>query len=138
MVAYSFKAQFAEPIVTLAKRQTVRGYRKRHAQAGEAIQLYTAMRTRQCRKLLAIDPVCLDVRHIRIELSTSHPALIAGISIEGVSLDDQAIETFAVADGFGAGLAEGFARRRMGEFWHREYDWATFEGVVIRWEPRNG
>ncbi len=138
MVAYSFKAQFEEPIVALAKRQTVRGYRKRHARPGEPIQLYTAMRTRQCRKLLSVDPTCLDVRHIRIELSAVHPAFIAGISIEGVALDDQAIEMFAVADGFGGGLAEGFARRRMGEFWHREYDWAAFEGVVIRWEPRHG
>ena len=138
MVAYSFAPQFIEPVCTLKKRQTVRGLRKRHAQPGEAIQLYTAMRTRHCRKLVTPDPVCLDVRHIRIDLNTKHGLLIAGISIEGVALDDDDIERFAVADGFGSALSEGFARQRMGEFWVSRYEWAAFEGVVIRWEPRVG
>lgn len=135
MVAYSFRPQFAEPIVALQKRQTVRGHRARHARPGEAMQLYTGMRTKQCRKLLAIDPVCLDVREVVIGLNSRHPLLIDAISIDGIAQDDAQIEAFAVADGFGGALAEGFARRRMGEFWVRHHDWSRFHGVVLRWEP---
>lgn len=138
MVAYSFAPQFIEAVSTLRKRQTVRGLRKRHAVQGEGIQLYTAMRTKFCRKLVTPDPLCLDVRHIRIDLNSGHPALIAGIAIEGVPLSDADIEDFAVADGFGSALADGFARQRMGQFWLRHHEWNAFEGVVIRWEPRHG
>lgn len=136
MVAYSFKPQFVEPIATLTKRQTVRSERKRHARPGEPIQLYTAMRTRHCRKILSADPICLDVRPIRIHLDSLNPHLISSIHINEIPLDDAEIEAFAVADGFNGALAHGFARRRMGEFWLQNHDWNGFVGVVIRWEPR--
>lgn len=45
MVAYSFRPQFIAPIQSGAKRQTVRGLRKRHAHVGELVQLYTARRS---------------------------------------------------------------------------------------------
>jgi hypothetical protein len=136
MVAYSFKARFAEPIVSGEKRQTVRGERRRHARPGEAVQLYTAMRTKLCRKLLTPDPICIDVRHIEIGIESRHPNIITDIVIDGVALNDQEIEAFAIADGFGSALAAGFARRRMGGFWLRHHEWNAFKGVVIRWEPR--
>lgn len=136
MVAYSFKAQFAEPIVTLAKRQTVRGVRKRHARPGEALQLYTGMRTRGCRKLLDRDPVCIDVRPIVIDLDVRHPHVIKAIRLDGIDLSDDEIEAFAVADGFGSGLVDGYARGLMGDFWAKTHDWNGFLGVVIRWEPQ--
>ncbi len=136
MVAYSFAPQFVEAVSTLKKRQTVRGDRPRHARAGEPVQLYTAMRTKQCRKIVTPDPVCVDVRQIRIDLDSRSPLLITAIEIEGRSLNDREIEEFAVADGFGSSLAVGFARRRMGEFWVRNHSWSAFIGWVIRWEPR--
>lgn len=138
MVAYSFKAQFAEPIATLTKRQTVRGNRARHARPGEAIQLYTGMRTKYCRKLLDRDPICLDVRPIHLHLDDACPNLIRSIIIDGDYLSHDEMEAFAVADGFGAGLADGWALRRMGHFWRREHQWNSFFGVVIRWEPTVG
>jgi uncharacterized protein YqfB (UPF0267 family) len=49
MVAYSFKARFVEPILAGTKTQTIRADRKRHARPGEDLQLYTAMRTKQCK-----------------------------------------------------------------------------------------
>lgn len=136
MVAYSFAPQFVEPVSRLLKRQTVRGHRARHARAGEAIQIYTGMRTKQCRKLLTPDPICIDVRLIEIELSARDPNMISAIEIEGVALNPDEIEAFALADGFGGALADGFARRRMGEFWLRNYSWSRFRGVLIRWEPQ--
>jgi len=135
MVAYSFRPQFEEPIITLIKLQTVRANRKRHARPGEPVQLYTGMRTRSCRKLLTPDPICRDVRHIEIGLDSLSPQLIDAIEIEGVALNGDEIEAFAIADGFGS-AAKGFARRRMGEFWCQSYDWRRFIGVVIRREPR--
>lgn len=136
MVAYSFKAQFEEPIATRVKCQTVRGERKRHARPGEPIQLYVAMRTKYCRKIITPDPVCIDVRPIDIFTSTGHPKLISSIEIAGVKLNDDEIEAFAIADGFGSALANGFARQRMGEFWLKNHPWQGFVGVVIRWKER--
>ena len=138
MVAYSFKAQFAEPIIALEKRQTVRGLRKRHALPGEAVQLYTAMRTRHCRKLLGHDPICKDVRRIDIIVDGSHPELIASIAIEGVALDDAGTEAFAWDDGFRPMADGSSARHHMGSFWLNSHGNGLFEGVVIRWEPRLG
>lgn len=136
MVAYSFKPQFEEPIATLAKRQTVRGHRRRHARVGEPMQLYCGMRTRHCRKILTPDPVCTALLTIRIDLDKRHPEMIVAMQIDGGWLSDAEIEDFAVADGFGSGLADGFARRRMGEFWIEEHDWNGFMGALIRWEPQ--
>ena len=51
MVAYSFKKQFGPPILAGTKAQTIRADRKRHVRSGELVQLYTGMRTRQCRRL---------------------------------------------------------------------------------------
>ncbi|QDH35823.1 ASCH domain-containing protein [Porphyrobacter sp. YT40] len=137
MVAYSFAPQFIEPIVTRAKRQTVRAERRRHAREGEAIQLYTAMRTKQCRKLIEPDPICIGVQPITITIDAQAEQLITGITVGHVALSDVGIERFAERDGFGS-LAQGFARRRMGEFWlkaHAELGarWVDFEGVCIRW-----
>lgn len=136
MVAYSFKAQFEEPIRLLAKRQTVRGDRKRHARPGEDIQLYRSMRTRHCAKILTPDPVCLDVRPISIGLGG--PQLISDMEVDGCRLNDDDIEAFAIADGFGAhSFADGHARLRMGLFWYEHHPLlARFDGYVIRWEPR--
>ncbi|MFB0874600.1 MULTISPECIES: hypothetical protein [unclassified Sphingobium] len=135
MVAYSFKAQFAGPIVALEKRQTVRGNRVRHARPGEPIQLYVAMRTKHCRKLLDRDPVCRDVRPIQIVVDRSWPFLISSIEIAGVSLRLGEMEAFAHQDGF-RGASEGeCALDAMGAFWLAEHGEGRFDGVVIRWEP---
>lgn len=52
MVAYNFKLQFAFAVVSGEKPQTIRALRKErasHAQPGEALQLYTGMRTATCK-----------------------------------------------------------------------------------------
>ncbi|MEM8724646.1 MAG: ASCH domain-containing protein [Pseudomonadota bacterium] len=137
MVAYSFKKQFIEPIASGRKLQTVRGLRKRHARPGEALQLYTAMRTKHCRKILQPDPICCGVDDIWMWIEDRSDELIKAITVNSIPLDDEGIEAFAIADGFGGALADGFARRRMGEFWIESHaDGALgfeFEGVVVRW-----
>tara|TARA_B100001179_G_scaffold211998_1_gene179646 strand:+ start:1481 stop:1885 length:405 start_codon:yes stop_codon:yes gene_type:complete len=132
MVAYSFKKQFEVAIVAGAKRQTVRADRKRHARPGEALQLYTGMRTKSCRKLLTPDPICLDVRPVEIEFDTAHPSLISKIEVDGFALAKSEAFAFAMLDGFGSSSG---ALRRMGEFWLANHGAEPFSGVVIRWRP---
>lgn len=141
MVAYSFAPQFVAPIEARTKLQTVRAQRRRHARVGEAIQLYTAMRTKHCRKIVDIDPVCIRLWDIRIAVDASERRKIGAITLEGTLLTQPEMEAFAQADGFVAD-AEASALQRMGEFWvkahaHLGTDF-LFEGVCIRWEWPHG
>ena len=142
MVAYSFQKMFAPQVEGLTKLQTVRAQRKRHARVGEAVQLYTAMRTKYCRKLVTPDPICFWLDDIRLEIT---PETIAGIEINGHELSDAEIETFAIADGFSpARLAtpeagwnwkpETTARQLMALFWEAARGLGPWQGVVIHWE----
>lgn len=135
MVALSFKGQFAGPIVAGTKRQTVRMQRKRPPRVGEQLQLYTAMRTKHCRKIVP-DVPCTEVGLVMITVDENHPELIAAITFDGRDqLKDREIERFAVADGFAA--SEGCsARRAMGNFWMRHHGPGEFIGHLIRWEPK--
>ena len=130
MVAYSFAPQFIEPVSTLVKRQTVRAYRKRHARPGEALQLYSGMRTKHCRKLVDPDPICIDLRQIVIAHGAGQPLLI---ELEGRFLRESEIEEFAIADGFGGSVSDGLAAQRMADFWLKTHGPRCFGGVVIRW-----
>lgn len=135
MVAYSFKAQFIDPIQSGEKRLTIRGYRKCHAKPGEPIQLYTAMRTRQCRKILTRDPICTRIRHINIAIGDPmRPVPV--IELDGIILSTEEAERFAEADGFRA-TASIPATAMLNAFWTLNYpDVWHFSGVVIEWRPQ--
>lgn len=92
MVAYSFKAQFVPLVEQGLKTKTIRGHRKRHAKPGEAIQLYTGMRTSACRKLRNPDPICKAITPIQIDLK--------GITLDRRLLTKDEAQTLAKADGF--------------------------------------
>jgi hypothetical protein len=121
MVAYSFKARFADPILRGDKRQTIRAHRKRHARPGEELQLYTGMRTKHCRLIghaicERIEPIIIDVAGGAVHFPRSTE------TINGDELD-----AFAVRDGF-----QDWEDMRA--FWRAEHpSIAVFEGVVIRW-----
>lgn len=136
MVAYSFAPQFVDPIQARTKLQTVRGNRRRHARPGEAVQLYTGMRTKQCRKIIDFDPICVGLTDIRIIVDPAHSLLISDMAIDGHYRTVDEMEAFARADGFAAD-AEASALRRMGEFWVKAHnikgDFFRFDGVCIRW-----
>ncbi|SDA13108.1 hypothetical protein SAMN02799622_00911 [Methylobacterium sp. UNC378MF] len=132
MVAYSFKKWFGPPILAGTKAQTIRAERKRHARPGELVQLYTGMRTRQCRRLG--ETPCLSVNPIRIELPRARrvPEVLI-FDAEGALaehwLTARALQNFARADGF-ADFDELHA------FWRAEHPGVdTFHGVLIRWQP---
>lgn len=138
MVAYSFQSQFVEPIQAGTKRQTIRAIgKRRHARPGDALQLYAGMRTRNCLKILALDPTCLDVQPIRIDVTqrTKTTALafrapvfvIDRIAIDGVELSAlKNLEAFARDDGF-ASLQD------MADFWGRTHGPGIFSGALITW-----
>lgn len=142
MVAYSFKSQFVAPIRSGAKCQTVRADRKRHAQPGERMQLYTGMRTKACARIRP-DVLCLAVHGIEICTSRlltegGHLTGLASIAINGIPLDAGEIEWFARLDGFDPAFAPGIwsirtARAGMGNFWLKEHGEGRFAGVLIQW-----
>jgi Uncharacterized protein conserved in bacteria len=122
MVAYSFKGRFAEPILSGAKRQTIRADRKRHARPGEELQLYTGMRTRSCR-LIGRAP-CTFVGPIRIDLEDGRIESLA-TGTAWTTLEE--IDRFAQRDGFADW-------RDMARFWAAEHpDLPVFSGVLIQW-----
>jgi hypothetical protein len=121
VVAYNFRSRFVDPIIAGTKTQTIRARRKTgHVPIGGKIQLYSSMRTKQCRKIgeavcLAQWPIVIDVRWAEIKL--------AGDTIrEGPSL-----HKFARQDGF----ANWDDMRR---FWHIMHgNKQIFEGYLIIW-----
>ena len=132
MVAYSFNRQFHDDVENRIKRQTVRANRKRHARPGEPVQLYAGMRTRHCRKLVDPDPICTAVQIIEIAVLTDIRQRLGFITLDGITLDDDEIEAFAIADGFHA-TTGATARQRMGRFWSIHHGPGLFDGVCIRW-----
>ncbi len=120
MVAYSFKRQFREPILVGSKQQTIRADRKRHARPGEALQLYTGMRTRQCE--LIGRAVCSEVVPVRIGVEGRW------LEVGGIRWND-----FALLDNFSR--QDGFADwPELIGFWRTEHpDTPMFSGVLIRW-----
>jgi hypothetical protein len=64
MVACSFKRQITAPTLAGTKARTIRADRKRHAGAGETVQLFTGLRTRRCRQLG--EARCTEVVPVRL------------------------------------------------------------------------
>ena len=117
MVAYNFQARFAPMVEDGRKRQTIRALRKdgRHAKVGDALQLYTGMRTKACRKLVDPDPTCVSASPVVIDENG-----IAGPNLVGIAPDQ-----FALDDGFSC-----FDEMRA---WLRETHGLPFHGVLIDW-----
>jgi hypothetical protein len=117
MVAYNFKKQFVLLVETGKKQQTIRSLRKRHIKPGEAMQLYTGMRTKACRKLVTPDPLCISVEPLLM-----HDAL--GIKLNNHWLTKEALTRLALADSF-AGRDECL------RFFNAVHG-LPFEGVLIK------
>jgi hypothetical protein len=124
MVAYSFQQRFVTPIRRLTKQQTIRADRKRHARIGEELQLYTGMRTRQCK--LIGRATCMSVTPITLEFGRGNGD--GKICYDGIvfrSRDN--LDQFAQLDGFDdwGGLVY---------FWEVNHpDMRVFSGIMIRW-----
>lgn len=120
MVAYSFQKQFVAPILAGAKCQTIRADRRRHARIGESLQLYTGMRTKQCR-LIGLAK-CHGVSPITINMETN-----SVLTTEGELHGWGKLDEFAEKDGFDSWLM-------MRAFWRDHHpSIVIFSGVLIQW-----
>jgi len=124
MVAYSFQRRFVAPILAGTKCQTIRADRRRHARPGEALQLYTGMRTKHCRLIARAS--CIEIVPVTL-LFSDDP-------------DDEGV----MLPGFGhPGGLDGFARddgfvdwSDLRAFWREQHPAIdAFTGVLIRWQP---
>lgn len=95
MVLYGFKKKFATLVESGCKLHTIRDLRKddRHAKPGDKLQLYTGLRTKQCRKLIEADPICWDVFDIVIDSKQE------AVRINGGLLRPAELEALAIGDG---------------------------------------
>lgn len=126
MVAYSFQRRFCDDVAELVKRQTIRGDRKRHARPGEPVQLYYAMRTKQCRKLVTTDPICTSVEPIGIHISLNRkPAMVTGAEFKEPAF---VTPEFAIADGFED--PDDFTK-----YWFDAHGVGTHRMFLIKWTP---
>jgi hypothetical protein len=117
MTALGFKAQFAGPVERREKCQSIRAKGDRF-KVGGAIQLYTGMRTKACRKLVSPDPVCILSNYIVLRPN--------GITFGTVAEQFPDVDEFARLDGF-----KDYAD--MHRWFTERYDDAYFVGRLIRW-----
>lgn len=156
MVAYSYRPRFIVPVLVglglikpgsgaitvngfeistfvrknlpRPKRQTIRAHgKRRHAREGEALQHYTGMRTKQCRKIG--DAKCTKVSPIELWIGA------AGTDELGIMVGDDyfcgstAVREFAQADGFDTAAD-------MVAFWRENHPGVDhFQGVLVEWAP---
>ncbi len=118
MVAFNFKAQFADDVERGIKRQTIR--KTGRCRPGDTLQLYTGMRTRKCRLLR--EAYCTTVQEISIAV---HGQFVA-VRLDGELLPSTLARELAKADGFDG--VTSFA-----EFFESEYGGLPFNGWLIRW-----
>ncbi len=131
MVAYSFKPSFAAEILAGRKRQTIhepRGRRGRHAQVDDQLQLFTAMRTKACRRLGSA--VCAEVREVVLDFEQDRIVLDDAVElVTGLELS-----AFAELDGFADPPSQlspwGYMRRWWGVTHPGK---PVFRGVLIGW-----
>lgn len=114
MVALNFSPQFADAVASGRKTQTIR--QTARARPGQALQLYTGQRTKDCRKLA--DAVCVDCTYVGLNAS--------GISLGDVRRFPGDIDDFARADGFNDYAA-------MWKWFSERYKTNSFTGNIIRW-----
>lgn len=139
MVSYSFRPRFVAPIQAGTKRQTIRAVRtgrSRHARPGEELQLYTGMRTRQCKLIgkaicKMVTPISIHIPEGMIKLTAPEGTCFDGVAPQGMVtqliLQRQQLDDFAALDGF-----RDWSDMR--EFWMDTHDADEFEGVMITWE----
>jgi len=130
MPAYNFMPEFAGPVRSGAKPQTIRRKRKRPTVPGDTLILRTGMRTPGPSELLMRVP-CAAVTPITIEWS--------GITLHGEALRYYAgrfgnceRESFIRRDGFGMGIP---AETAFASFFSGHYGLPTEGLELIEWRP---
>lgn len=122
MVAIDFDARFETAIREGWKTQTIRRPRERNPRPGDLLQLFTGMRTADCRRICP-DVRCTDV--LSIEITFGDDFVIDRIVTDGVPVKD--LDAFAVRDGFtDSDDMATFFKAKHGPL-------EVFRGFVIEW-----
>ncbi|RVG72467.1 hypothetical protein CN223_27900 [Sinorhizobium meliloti] len=117
MVALNFSPIFAGPVERREKKQTIR--QTRRAKVGDRIQLYIGQRTKTCRKLSEVDPVCICVDYVAIRPNS--------LTVGDVTKHPRDMDEFARLDGFADYAA-------MHKWFSDRYGTEHFVGYLHRWE----
>lgn len=120
MVALNFSPEFAGPVERREKKQTIR--QTRRANVGDVLQLYTGQRTKSCRKLSAIDPVCVCVDYVAIRPDY--------LTVGDTRKHPRDRDEFARLDGF-----EDY--QDMHRWFAERYGTDHFVGYLHRWDWEN-
>jgi len=124
MVAYSFKPQFVSALQAGDKAQTIRAKgKRRHAQVGDLVQIYTGMRTKHCR--LLFQSPCIEASEITMKWLIGSQTKQFVVKVNGVALTPEQRHDLAIADGFA----------NVDEFIEFFSPVSPFEGVLIKWQP---
>lgn len=131
MPALNFQQQFAAPVESGQKCQTIRKPRANAIRAGQPLYLYTGMRTKACRLLRTTTCTSvIAVRMTRRVVQLAHPDHDQWIELAPWEVDE-----FAEADGFGS--VDDFFDFFIDEY-HSERDCGIyFTGNLIKW-PKIG
>lgn len=132
MVAFNFQKRFAPDVEDGTKLQTIRATRKdgkSPCKIGDALQLYTGMRTKSCRKLN--DAVCTAVRAVRIE---DRP--FGGLYMDNYKLQPGGGNQYPNPKEFDNDFAraDGFEDFMSMYFWFQNTHGLPFEGYLIKWK----
>jgi hypothetical protein len=127
MPALSYKSRFVSLVATGEKPHSIRAWRRRHFKKGDALMHYTAMRTKQCRKIRR-DTICTAAAEIFIDATKGIVVVNGGSRFyrDGAQTLTQ-IEELARRDGF-ADAEEFFA------FFNRGFN-LVLCGQLIEWDP---
>ena len=120
MVAFNFKEKFSADVGSGLKPGTIR--QTQRCKAGDAVQLYTGQRTKNCRKLG--DAICTGVAQIRITeecpWTIFHTEGDIKTSINGRRFHE----------------LEGFKNEKEFVDFFREHYGLPFEGYYHQWEMK--
>ena len=133
MVAYNFSPQFVDDIAKRRKRQTLRTTAR--ARVGDTLQLYTGQRTKDCRKIVDEDPVC--IRTATIELNED------ALYFDGHRQASESAESYARFDGFEsyAAMREWFLQTYDGaipKLYETRWDWPATAALTVSPSPHEG
>lgn len=116
MPALSFSPQFVSPVEAGTKPHTIRADRRHPIKPGDALALYTGMRTKACRLLFRT--TCTRVQRVEIPACGS-------LIVDGRTYADDERQELALRDGFDT----------EDLFWRFFWDRMPFTGSLIWWDP---
>lgn len=118
MTTLNFYRRFAPLVEARIKRQTIRADKHSRYAVGTTLQLYTGLRTKAVRKLVAIDPVVVENVYIAVRPDY--------LTLGGPGYPKMDIDEFAQLDGFAD-------YRDMVAWFQETYEQHSFVGRCIRW-----